>query len=129
MLSGLSDFDICFLGQAMRSFLSPHAVSFQRDAMGIVDDAVEDSIGDRGLADHFVPGRHRELGGDERGSAAIPFLEDFEQIKALLIVETMGTSVIQNEQLNAGKLVDDAWEATVEARECKILEQARHAQI
>lgn len=43
-----------------------HAVAFEGDAMGIVDDPIEYGIGDGGLADHVVPGRHGELGGDQR---------------------------------------------------------------
>lgn len=39
---------------AGRFFLS-HAVAFEGDTVGVVDDPVEDRVGDGGLADHVVP--------------------------------------------------------------------------
>jgi hypothetical protein len=38
--------------------------------VGVVDDAVEDGVGERGLADEVVPCFHGELTGDERRAAA-----------------------------------------------------------
>jgi hypothetical protein len=46
----------------------------------IVHEAVENGVGVGGIANNLVPGRERELGGDDRRSAAISLLEDFEQI-------------------------------------------------
>jgi len=94
-----------------------------------VDDAIEDSVSDGRLADHVMPSRHGELGGDQCRFPAVAFLEDLEQIKALLIVETMRSPVIKNEQLDAGQLVNHAREATIETREGKIFEQAQHTQV
>jgi hypothetical protein len=48
--------------------------------MGVVDEAVQDGVGISGVANDLMPGRHRELGGDDRRSAAVSLLEDFEQI-------------------------------------------------
>jgi hypothetical protein len=39
--------------------------------MGIVDDTMEDGVGDGGFADHGVPGRHGKLGGYQRRFAAV----------------------------------------------------------
>lgn len=97
--------------------------------MSIVDDAIEDCVGDGRLPDHIMPGRHRKLGGDQCGFATIPFLEDFEKIEALLVIEAVSAPVIQDKQLDPGKLVHHAREATVETRKSRILEHARHAQI
>ena len=38
-----------------------HAVTFEGDTVGVVDDAVEDGVGDDGLADHVVPLGNRQL--------------------------------------------------------------------
>lgn len=97
--------------------------------MSVMDDAIEDGVGDGRLADHFVPCRHGELGSDQSGFPAVTFFEDFQEVETLLIIEAVRAPVVENEQLDACKFVDHAWEATVEARECKIFEQARHAQI
>ena len=52
--------------------------------MGVVDDAVEDGVGDCGLADDVVPSIDRDLAGDEGGAAAVALLDDLEQIAALV---------------------------------------------
>lgn len=70
-----------------------------------------------------------ELGGDQGGFAAIAFLDDFEQMEALLVGEAVSSEVIEDEQLRAGEFVDEAWEAAIETSERQILEQARHAHI
>ncbi len=57
--------------------------------MGIVDDAIENGVGDSRLTDHVVPGGNGKLGGDQRGFPAVAFLEDFEQVETLLIGQTM----------------------------------------
>jgi hypothetical protein len=48
--------------------------------MGVVDEAIQDGVGVGGIADDFVPGGQRELGGDDRRPATVPLFEDFEQI-------------------------------------------------
>lgn len=58
--------------------------------MGVMDDPVEDGVDDGWLTDHVVPLRDGQLSGDERGLSPVAFLEDFQQNKALLIVEGCG---------------------------------------
>ena len=46
------------------------------DAIGIVDDAVEDRVGDGGLADDPWPALHRDLAGDRDGVAPVALFDD-----------------------------------------------------
>ncbi|MGY4623853.1 hypothetical protein ACVWY3_001609 [Bradyrhizobium sp. USDA 4486] len=68
-----------------RGFFPSHAVAFESDAVGVVDDPVEDSVCDGRLADHVVPLRNGQLGGNQGRFAPIALFEDFEEIKALRI--------------------------------------------
>ena len=65
--------------------------------MGIVDDPVEDGICDGWLADHVVPLGHRQLGGNQGGFASVSFFEDFQEIEALLVIESVGAPVVEDE--------------------------------
>jgi hypothetical protein len=56
------------------------AVSGQIDAIGIVDDAVEDGVGERRDSDHLVPAVDRNLAGDDDRAFVIAILDDFEEI-------------------------------------------------
>ena len=46
--------------------LAHRARPFELEAVGVVDEAIEDGIGEGGLADEVVPGFDGELAGDQR---------------------------------------------------------------
>ena len=60
------------------------AFSLQFDAMSVVDDAIEDSVGDGGIADDVMPVFQRQLAGDQDGSDVVAILDDFEEIASLI---------------------------------------------
>ena len=62
-------------GQGTGVFSLSHTFSFQGDAVGVVNDPVENGIGDRGLANHVVPFGDGQLGGDERRFAPVALFE------------------------------------------------------
>ena len=64
--------------------LAAQRVALELDAMGVVDDAVEDCVGDGRLADHVVPPIDRDLAGDEGCAMAIAVLDDLQQVTALV---------------------------------------------
>jgi hypothetical protein len=61
----------------------PHGIPAHLDAMGVVDQAVEDAVGQRGIADLFVPARDRQLRGQNRGSHLVAILTDLPEVAAL----------------------------------------------
>ena len=50
--------------------------------MGVVDEAVEDSVGQGRLADEIVPAVDWELAGDQGGGATVAVVDDLQQIAA-----------------------------------------------
>ena len=69
----------------------------------MVQQAVQDTIGDGGLADDGMPVFDRALAGDDGGSFLIAVLDDFKQIVALRIIEWSQKEVIEDEQLDLGQ--------------------------
>ncbi len=63
--------------------------------MGVVDEAVEDGVGEGGVADDVVPSVDGDLAGDHGGAAAVAFLDDLEEIAALLGPERLETPVVE----------------------------------
>ena len=106
-------------------FSLSHTLAFETDPVGVVDDAVEYGVGDGRLTDHIVPLADGQLGGDERGFSPVAFLEDFQQIEALLIVEAVGAPIVEDHKLDASEPIDETWEAAIEASHGEIFEQAR----
>jgi hypothetical protein len=67
-----------------------HALAGQVDAIGIVNEAVEDSVGDGGIADDFIPVVDGDLAGDDGRAALVAVLDDLEEIAALIVIELFG---------------------------------------
>jgi hypothetical protein len=81
--------------------------------MRIVHEAVENGVGVGGIANDLVPRRERELGGDDRRSAAITLFEDFEQIVTGAGIEGFEAEVVENEEIGAAEGFDQARMAPV----------------
>ncbi len=96
-MSLVIDFGVLRFGQERSWFLLPHAVSLERNSMGVMDDTIEDGVSDRWFADHLVPLRDGKLGGDQSGFPAVALFEDFQEIEPLLIAERVGSPVIKDE--------------------------------
>src|SRR6185295_17557314 len=91
--------------------------------MGIVDDAVEDGVGDGRLADDGVPAIDGDLAGDQRGAMAVSFLDDVQQIAALVGPERLQPPIVEDEQADLAEPLHQPWIATVAAGESEVGEQ------
>ncbi len=97
--------------------------------MRIVHEAVQNGVGTSGVANDLMPGRQRELGGDDCRSSAISFLDDFEQIVTSAGVEGFEAEVVENEQIGAAERFDEARVASVASCERHIFAQLWPAMI
>jgi len=79
-----------------------HGVSFEGDRVGIVDEPVEDGIGQGGFSDALVPEVDRILAGDQGGSGLPAVLEDLEEVVALVLGEGQKTEIVQNQKIDLG---------------------------
>lgn len=85
--------------------------------MCVVDEPVEDCVGDDGVGDQVVPSGHRYQSGDDCRFDPIAFLDDFEQVETLLVDQRMRCGVIQAEKRYAGELVEQLQKAAIETGE------------
>ena len=69
-------------GSGLRTALA-QALAGKLDAIGVVDDAVEDGVGEGGNADQVVPSINGDLTGDDERSLVMTVFDDFEQIPGL----------------------------------------------
>ena len=106
-----------------------HAFAGEFDAVGVVNEAVEDGVGVGRIADDFVPSVYWKLGGDHRGAASVAFLEDFQKIMSGGGVERLQAPIIENEQIGAAQIAQKTRMASVATRQCKGLEEPGHALI
>ena len=76
-----------------------------------------------------MPGGQRELGGDDRRSAAVPLLEDFEEVVTGAGIEGLEAEVVENEQVGAAEGFDEARMAAVASGESQVVAELRSAMI
>ena len=80
--------------------------------MGIVDEAIQDGVGVGGVTDDAMPGGYGELAGNDRRSAAVAVLKDFQKIVTGLFVERLKTPVVQDQDLNMAQgALQPGWQA------------------
>jgi hypothetical protein len=104
-------------------------VAGEIDAVCVVDDAIEDSVGVGGIADQFVPFVDGDLAGDDGRPSAVAFFEDFEEIVAGGGIEGIEAPIIEDEELHAAEGAQETGIAAVAARKGEVGEQLGKALI
>ena len=74
-----------------------------------MNDAIEDGVGQGGIADDLVPAVDRHLAGDDDGAGVIAVLDDLQQVAALLGVQRLRAPIVEDQQIDAGERVQHAW--------------------
>ena len=91
--------------------------------------AVEDGIGEGGVADAVVPFFGRQLTGRECGACAVAVFQDFQQVTALLCVQFDQAPVIEDEGLGFRQGVEELGVASVPFGDAQLLEESGQAQV
>src|SRR5664279_1309689 len=104
-----------------------HAFAGEFDAVGIVNETVQDGVGIGRIADYFVPSVYWKLGGNHRGAASVAFLEDFQKIMPGGGVERLHAPIVEDQKVGAAEVAQKPGMATVAARQRQFLEQPGHA--
>jgi hypothetical protein len=106
-----------------------HAVSLEDEAVGVVDEAVEDGVGDGGVGDDLMPMIDRHLTGEDGRSALVAIIDDFEEITTLLSGERGEAPVVEDEQVDPRQHLEEPCIASVTAGERQSFEQPRQPMI
>jgi len=80
-----------------------HRISHEFEAVGVVDQTVENRICESGVWDSRMPIAHRNLCGDQGGGAAIAVVQDFEQVLGLRTRKGIPEPVIEDQEVDAGE--------------------------
>ena len=64
-----------------------------------MNQAVEDSVGDGGVADVLVPVFDRKLAGHECGAGAVAVFDDFQEIPSFWVSQGGEAKVVKDEEL------------------------------
>src|SRR6516162_8287716 len=87
------------------------------DAMGVVNEPVEDGVGICRVTDEGVPFVDRDLTGENGRATPIAFLEDLVEVTTCAGVERLEAPIIEDQELDASETTQDAGIAAVTAGE------------
>lgn len=65
-----------------------------------MNEAIENGVGDGGVADYFPPAIHGDLTGDNGRSPLVTVFDDLEEITPLIVIELFRPPVIENEKID-----------------------------
>ena len=86
--------------------------------------AIENGIGDGGIADDLVPVLDGELAGYDGRASAVAILHDLQHVAALIDEHRLQSPVVEDEQLDAGEHLEKPGMLTITACECERIEEA-----
>ena len=104
-----------------------HAFAGQFDSMGIVNEAIHDGVGVSGIVDDLMPTVHGKLGCDDGRASPISLLEDFEEIMPGAGVEWLQPPIVEDEQVGAAEVAEDARMTPIATCQGKFFEELGHA--
>src|SRR6202522_3247363 len=105
------------------------ALACKLDSVGVVNEAVEDGVGERGNADQVVPAVDGNLTGDDERFPVIAILDDFKQITRLVGRKRLRSPIIEYEQFDANEGAEEPGIARIAMRDGQVSEESRHAGI
>ena len=82
------------VGIACRVEDAAHGASFERDAVSVVEQPVEDGVAEGGIAYDLMPVVDGDLAGHEGSLSSVSVVEDLQVVTASEVVEAGKTPVI-----------------------------------
>ena len=83
---------VALLGSSTGPLLA-QAFAFQLDAVGIVDEPIQDGVGQRWVADDVVPAVDRHLAGDDQRPGVVAVFDDLQQVALLFSNQRLRMSI------------------------------------
>jgi len=99
------------------------------DFVGVMHQAVEDGVSDRGIADALVPMIDGKLSSHDGGGAAVPVLDDLQELSALWGGHRGQTEIIDHQDFGLEQLFHELWVRAICSGDSEFLEQARQPDV
>ena len=101
----------------------------QLDAVRVVNEPIEDGVGDATAAEILVPVADRQLRGDDRGPDAVSLFKGFQEILLFTIAQAGKTKIIEDEDGGFRQTLQEPIIGAVGARLHEEIQQCRQPQI
>lgn len=104
-----------------------HRSAGQVDAVRVVDQPVENTVGHCGIANLIVPVSDRHLAGEDRRACRVAIIADFQKVPSFGVRQWRHGPVVDDQNVDASDAIQQSGEAAVGAGDGQILEQTRRA--
>jgi len=94
--------------------------------VGVVDEPVEDGVGDGGVGDDLVPVIDRQLAGHDGRAAIVPVVDDLQKVAALILGQGGEPPVVEDEKLDSCQVLEQPGMTSVAACQRQGIEQSRN---
>src|SRR5262249_56094265 len=98
--------------------------SLELDAVGVVEQAVADGVGEVGIPDGSVPVLRGDLTGDEGGGALGAVLDDLDQVSTFVVAQGSEEPIVDREQVESREAGEGTFVGSVAPGHPELLEQS-----
>ena len=91
----------------------PHGLAAHLDAMSVVNETVEDAIGDGTIANLLVPARDRQLGSKDGGTSLVAIFADLPDFAALVFIQRRHRPVINDQNIDTAQSSQEVTQASI----------------
>src|SRR3954447_17237156 len=105
------------------------ALARELEPVSVVDQAIQNRVGESGIADEVMPGVHGNLAGHNRRGAAMPIIEDLQKVAPLGLIEHRQAPIVEDQEFNPAERLEQPAVAAVPTSERQRLEQARNPMV
>ena len=81
------------------------ALTGEIDAVRVVNDAIQDGVGQSRISYYFIPTVHGDLAGDEDGAAVVAIFDDLQQIAPAIGGERLRAPYVDGSLLQEVELI------------------------
>src|SRR5579875_879325 len=113
---GISPWGSGFLPAALLA----HGFAAQLDAMGVVHEAIQNAVGQGGIADLLVPLGHGQLAGQDGRARLIAVFTDFQEVPPLTFPQRRMRPIVHDQHVHAGQPSQPASQAAVGAGQSQL---------
>jgi hypothetical protein len=103
--------------------LLAHGFAIEFDAIRVMNQPVENAIGEGRIADLFMPMNKWQLRGQDHRPALIPVIAKLQEIASFAIFQGSHGEVVEDQDVNARELSELAAKAPVDMRDSEVSEQ------
>ncbi len=110
-------------------FLLAHGFATELDSLGVVDQAIENGVGEGRVLELAVPEFDRELTGDEYAAALLPVFEQFEQQRLVVGRHRHEAEVVEDDEVDTPHRLEPLADATLRLQRREFFSETRQAQV